>query len=154
MHRQIQTKLLLIMKTYKQRNPKKMPIALLTLSEQMTKDTSFRSNFYTQFVIIHYCYHFFLPTCNSNRGFVCPVCPSIDLSVHQSVMIESKSVKTRIYDAAVMIVCVCEWAWGGEGMPLPTRPQVTCSLHTCPAVIHRYKPNQYYIEKLLFKISC
>ena len=112
------------MKTYKQRNPKKMPIALLTLSEQMTKDTSFRSNFYTQFVIIHYCYHFLLPTCNSNRGFVCPVCPSIELSVHQSVMIESKSVKTRICDAAVMIVCVCEFGLDGGWTPLPIRSRL------------------------------
>ena len=47
-------------------------------------------------------------------------------------MTELKSVKTRIYDAAVMIVgmCVSEHGMGegrdGDCMPLPTRPQRFC----------------------------
>ena len=57
---------------------------------------------------------------------------SVRPSVRWSVIIESKSVKTRIYNAAVMIVCVCVSEHGvGEGMdggcmPLPTHPQQFC----------------------------
>ena len=57
------------------------------------------------------------------------LCPLVRPSVRPSVVIESKSVKTRIYDAAVMIICVCvrEHRVGegkdGSCMPLPTRPQ-------------------------------
>ena len=47
------------------------------------------------------------------------LCPSVRWSigplVHRSLMIESKSVVMRIYDAAVMIVWVCEWAWDERG---------------------------------------
>ena len=41
--------------------------------------------------------------------------PSVGPLVHRSLMIESKSVVMRIYDAAVMIVWVCEWAWDERG---------------------------------------
>ena len=68
-------------------------------------------------------------------------------SIRRSVMIESKSVKTRISGAAVMNVCVCEWAWDGGGYgwglhatahPFPTilGPRVTClhNLHVHPKI--------------------
>ena len=58
--------------------------------------------------------------------------PSVRQSVGWSVMIELKSVNTRIYDATVMIFCVCvskhgvEEGMDGASMPLPTRAQQYC----------------------------
>ena len=49
------------------------------------------------------------------------LCPSIHQSVGPSVMLELKMQKTRIYDTAVVIVCVCGcvsvWQrWLGVGL--------------------------------------
>ena len=53
---------------------------------------------------------------------------SVGPSVWWSINIESKSVKTRIYDAAVRVVYLWEWAWGGRGYGLgmyaPTHPSL------------------------------
>ena len=54
--------------------------------------------------------------------------------------IESKNVKTRIYDAAVMIICVCASDHGvreginGGCMPLPIRLQQYCDLASLVAL--------------------
>ena len=78
---------------------------------------------------------FFLRTRNSIRGFVRPsVRWPIRPSVRWSIMLELKTRKTRIYDAAVVIECVCvcvnvwEGGWGMAGgwLSLPTRPQRYC----------------------------
>ena len=50
--------------------------------------------------------------------------------VRWSITLDLKPRKLRIYDAAVVIVCMCECVGGGWGeagglMPLTTRPQVT-----------------------------
>ena len=73
-------------------------------------------------------------TRNSIRGFVRPsvslsirpsvgppVRPSVGPFIHPSVVIESKSVEMSFYDAAVVIVCVCEYGVeeGMDGVACP-----------------------------------
>ena len=61
--------------------------------------------------------------------------PSVRLSVvpsvRWSVMIQLKSSKTRIFEFAVVIVCMSECVWVGQGPGLdegytPTRTQLSC----------------------------
>ena len=72
---------------------------------------------------------FYLQTRNSLRGFA-----RFCQSVRWSMMIELISVKTRIFDAAIMFICVCGV---GEGLdrgcicPLVRNDIVTFCLSVC-----------------------
>ena len=76
------------------------------------------------------------------------LCPSVRWSVGPSITLELKTRKTRIYDTAVVIVCVwvCECVAGVVGGGVGVRLGVGCP---CPPV-----RNDIVTPRHLFKVAC